>query len=128
MVETEFSLGELSKLLVAMNEEGRFSASILADRHGFSIVSAAADGQDADRQSAVVGLVQKTALQVQDQLGMARMDEISVYDSSGQRLVCRPFSANEHDLILAVLVPERRQPYRRLTTRTVNAIRRLWEL
>jgi hypothetical protein len=73
----------------------------------------------------VVALVQKMAAQVRDQLGMAQTDEISVYDATGQRLVCRPFNAHEHDMILAVLVPNKRQSYRRLTNKTVNAIRRV---
>jgi len=128
VVEVKLGSGELSRLLAEMNAAGGFPISILTDRHGFPIASAAAPGQDADRQSAVVALVQKTAIQVQEQLGMAQTDEISVYDANGQRLVCRPFKANEHDLILAVLVSDRNQSYRRLTTKAVQTIRRLWRL
>ena len=128
MAHTKFGSSELCNLLAAMNQDGGFPISILTDRQGFPIASAAGSGQDPEKQSAVVALVQKTAVQVQEQLGMAKTDEISVYDSEGQRLVCRPFSVNRHDLILAVLVPDRHQSYRRLTTRTVNAIRRVWKL
>ncbi len=128
MVESKLGSGELSKLLTEMNDEGGFPISILTDRQGFPIASAAAPGQDPDRQSAVVALVQKTAVQVQEQLGMAQTDEISVFDADGQRLVCRPFKAKEHNLILAVLVPDRNQSYRRLTTKAVIAIRRAWKL
>ena len=38
-------------------------------------------------QAAVVALIQKTAAQVSSQLGMAQTDEISLYDTDGQRLV-----------------------------------------
>jgi predicted regulator of Ras-like GTPase activity (Roadblock/LC7/MglB family) len=119
---------ELAKLLAAMNEKGRFPITILTDRHGFPIAASAAPGQDPEIQSAVVALIQKTASQVRHQLGMAQTDEISLYDTEGRRLVCRPFSANGHDMILAVLVPNKKQSYRRLTNRAVNDIKRQWKL
>lgn len=119
---------ELAKLLAEMNEAGGFPIAVVTDRQGFPIASAAAPGEDPDMQSAVVALVQKTAAQVREQLGMAQTDEISMYDTEGRRLVCRPFSANGHDMIMAVVVPDRNQSYRRLTNKTVNAIRRKWKL
>ncbi len=119
---------ELSQLLEDMNERGGFPVSVLTDRNGFTIAAAAAPGQDPEMQAAAVALVQKTSAQVRDQLSMAPTDEISVYDATGKRLVCRPFKAGSHDMILAVLVPERAKSYRRLTNSTVDAVRRLWKL
>lgn len=115
---------ELARLLAEMNEIGGYPLSVLTDRQGFPIASAAAPGEDPDTQSAVMALVQKTATQVQNQLGMAQTDEIALYDATGRRLICRPFNANGHEMILAVSVPHRHQSYRRLTNRTVNAIKR----
>ncbi|HHJ06030.1 MAG TPA: roadblock/LC7 domain-containing protein [Anaerolineae bacterium] len=119
---------QLAQLLAEMNKKGNFPIAVLTDRHGFPIASAAAPGEDADTQSAVVALVQKTALQAQNQLGMSQTDEISLYDTAGRRLVCRPFTVNEHNLILAVIVPRRDQSYRRLTNTAVSAIKRQWKL
>jgi predicted regulator of Ras-like GTPase activity (Roadblock/LC7/MglB family) len=122
---------ELARVLINMNKLGGFPIAVVTDRHGFPIASATlptAEGQDPETQSAVVALVQKTASQVRDQLGMSQTDEISLFDTEGRRLVCRPFSANGHDMILAVLVPDKRQSYRRLTNTAVNAIRRQWKL
>jgi predicted regulator of Ras-like GTPase activity (Roadblock/LC7/MglB family) len=119
---------EISQLLNTMNAEGGFPISVLTDRHGFPIASAANAGQNADTQSAVVAMVQKTASQVRDQLGMAQTDEISLYDTDGRRLVCRPFSVNGHDMILAVLVADRKSSYRRLTNQAVAAICKMWKL
>ncbi|MFN8453963.1 MAG: hypothetical protein U0401_04695 [Anaerolineae bacterium] len=122
------SSNELAKLLTDMNEQGGFPISVLTDRHGFPIASAAGPGHNADTQSAVVAMVQKTATQVRDQLGMAQTDEISLFDTNGQRLVCRPMSVNGHEMILAVLVPDKDKSYRRLTNQAVSAIRRTWKL
>lgn len=120
----ESGSSELVKLLADMNQAGGFPITVLTDQQGLLVASAAAPGQDAETQSAVVALAQKTASQVRDQLGLAQMDEISMYDAAGRRLVCRPFDADGHDIILAVLVPDKRQSYRRLTNKTINAIRR----
>ncbi len=124
----KFGSAELAKILAEMNKKGQFPIAVITDRHGFPIASAAAPGQDPEMQSAVVALVQKTAAQVRDQLGMAQTDEISLFDTEGRRLVCRPFNANGHDLILATLVPDKHQSYRRLTNTAVSAIRRQWQL
>ncbi|MCB0191102.1 MAG: hypothetical protein KDJ65_04090 [Anaerolineae bacterium] len=119
---------EIARLLAEMNEKGGFPISVLTDRQGFPIASAANPDQDPDTQSAVVALVQKTASQVSNQLGMAQTDEISLYDAKGRRLVCRPFNANKHEMILAVIIPTKEQSYRRLTNQAVSAIRRQWKL
>lgn len=119
---------QLAKLLAEMNGQGNFPIAVITDIEGFPIAWAALPDQDPDLQSAVVALIQKTAIQVRQQLGMARMDEISVYDREGQRLVCRPFEANQHQLILAVLVPDKRQAYRRLTNKAIRSIQKIWKL
>ncbi len=119
---------EIAKLLAKMNDQGNFPIAVVTDRHGFPIASAAAPGQDPDLQSAVVALIQKTASQVQNQLGMAQTDEISLYDTEGRQLVCRPFITNGHNMILAIVVPNKKQSYRRLTNKMVSAIKRQWKL
>jgi len=62
---------ELANLLTKMNEEGGFPVSVLTNSQGFSIASVVAPDQDPEKHSAVVALVQKTALQVREQLEMA---------------------------------------------------------
>lgn len=118
---------QLANVLAKMNAEGGFPIAILTDMEGFPIAWAAKPNQDPDLQSAVVALIQKTAAQVRHQLGMAQTDEISVYDRSGQRLVCRPFYANEHHVILAVLVTDKKQAYRQLTNTAIREIQRIWK-
>ncbi len=126
--EPKSGSAELSQLLADMNERGGFPVSVLTDRNGFTIAAAAVPGQDPHMQAAAVALMQKTSAQVRDQLSMAQTDEVSVHDATGKRLVCRPFRAGSHDMILAVLVPDKQKSYRRLTNMTVDAIRQLWKL
>lgn len=131
MVAGQDVRGQLEQVLMVLNQQGGFTLSVLTDLQGFAIASSAAPGERTEVQAAAVALVQKTAAQARDQLGMSSTDEISVFDQEGRRLVCRPFGADDRRLILAVMVPHRHQRYRRLTNealRTVRDILRvLWE-
>ncbi len=118
----------LADLLRTLNQDGGFSISVLSDQQGFPLASATDPGQDPDLQAAVVALIQKSAVQATNQLGMAETDEISLYSAGGRRLVCRLFTANEHRLILAVQIPDKTQSYRRLTNRAIAAIQKNWKL
>ncbi len=126
LLEPQAGISKLTHLLMEMNEQGGFPIAVLTDRDGFPIATATAPGQNGDRESAVVALVQRTAAQAREQLGMAETDEVSMYDAEGKRLVCRPFRANGHEMILAVLVPDKHHTYRRLTSHAVSEIRQLW--
>ncbi|MBP7998210.1 MAG: hypothetical protein KA314_02330 [Chloroflexi bacterium] len=128
MTNTKSGSARLADLLTEMNTTGQFLLSLLADKHGFLIAAATAPGETAEYQSAVVALVQKTAIQVHQQLGLAPTDEITLNDAKGQRLICRPFSANGYEMILAVLVPGREQSYRRLTNKAIGEIKQVWKL
>ncbi len=126
--ESKSGSAQLSDILAEMNQKGSFSIAIITDQNGFPVASAAAADEDPDTQSAVVALVQKTAVQARHQLGMAQTDEISLFDADGQRLVCRPFSANGYDMILAIRIPDKKQSYRRLTNRAIRDVKKLWRL
>ncbi len=115
-----------SNILADMNREGNFSISVLTDKEGFPIASAATNGQDAEVQAAVVALVQRVANQVHNQLGMGSSDEIILNDTLGRRLICRLFTVNHHEMILAVLVPDKNQTYRRLTNTVIQTICKNW--
>ncbi len=124
--ESTSSSSEFIKILARLNQTGAFPIAVLTDEHGLPIAFAAQDGFDPERQSAVVALIQKTVTQAGKHLGMDATAEITLYDVSGQRLVCRSFTAGSYELILTVIVPGREQSYRRITTRAINEIRRVW--
>jgi hypothetical protein len=118
---------QINNLLARMNREGGFPISVLSDAQGLTIAFAAAPGRDSERQSAAVAYLQRAAAQVGRQLGMTEPEEISFSDGAGMRLVCRPFTMEEYRLILAVLVPGRKRPYRRATNLAMEEVRRIWE-
>lgn len=128
MTPTVLSSGvsEIRSILTSLNEQGGFNISILTDVQGLSIASASRDGVDPDQHSANVAIIQKNVSQLVNRLGMDGANEISIFDSNGQRLVCRPFLVNSHHLILAVIVPDKRKAYRKALNQSVSQIRRVW--
>jgi predicted regulator of Ras-like GTPase activity (Roadblock/LC7/MglB family) len=117
---------ELIQLLTKMNLEGGFPISVLTDSQGLAIASAAENGVNADKQSAVVAFIQKSAVQVSRQIGFNNSEEISLLDKDGRHLICRSFRANNFDLILSVMVPDRNTSYRRITTTAIKKIIEVW--
>jgi predicted regulator of Ras-like GTPase activity (Roadblock/LC7/MglB family) len=124
--ESQSTTDTLTQILVEMNQEGNFLASVVTDQNGLPIVFAAQDGFDTDWQSAIMAMVKKVITQNEKRLGISNAEEISIVDSDGRLLVCRAFSARDYDLILAVLIANRQQTYRRITTRATNQISRVW--
>jgi predicted regulator of Ras-like GTPase activity (Roadblock/LC7/MglB family) len=118
---------ELARLLQRVLQEGGFSLALLGDLDGFLVASAAAAGEEADSRAAAVALVQRSASQARSQLGLGLTDEILLHDDRGRRLVCRPLRAGGNDLILVVLVPEKRIPYRSITNRALREIQRIFD-
>ena len=52
----------LTNILYDMNNNGKFPLSILTDKDGLPIVSAANDGSIPEKQAAVIGFIRKTSL------------------------------------------------------------------
>jgi predicted regulator of Ras-like GTPase activity (Roadblock/LC7/MglB family) len=128
MTPTVLSSGvnDIRSILTELNEQGGFNISILTDVQGLPIASASRDGVDPEQHSANVAIMQKSISQLVNRLGMKETDEISIFDSAGQRLVCRPIQVNSHNLILAVIVPDKRKAYRKVLNHSVSQIRRVW--
>jgi predicted regulator of Ras-like GTPase activity (Roadblock/LC7/MglB family) len=123
----QFGPPDLVGLISAMNAEAGFPITVLTDKQGLVLAASSQAGMNAARQSAVVAKIRGAADLVARQLDMGEMDEISLFDEDGQRLVCRPIAMRGEDLILAVMVPNRGQAYRRSTNKAITAIRRRWQ-
>ena len=117
---------QLAQLLSQFIQNGGFSISVLTDKYGLPIASAFDNGFDPDRQAAVVGLIQKNVAAVAHGLGVSQADEISFHYDQGQRLICKFFKANDHELILAITVLDKGKSYRRLMKKVISEISQLW--
>jgi len=128
MENTHQGLGSLVDILKKMHQEGNFSFCVLIDKDGFQVAAAANDTQDLDRKAATIALIQRTIDQVQRHMEMTSPQEVVIFDSSGQRLVCRLFQIQQYPMILACTVPDRNQPYRKIINKAIREIHQNWKL
>jgi predicted regulator of Ras-like GTPase activity (Roadblock/LC7/MglB family) len=113
--------------LQAMNKAGQFEAAVLTSIEGLPIITIPTN-YDSHVAAALVAMLHKISDRAENQLGMAKIDEVTIYGRDHIRLVCRYVSSQEekNGLLLAVMVPANR-PYRRATNRAIRQIARLLE-
>ncbi len=114
----------LQRILRRMNEEGRFKASVLVSAEGLPL-SSVSSPFDVETMAAMVTLVRNTIERARENIGLDKVDEVSVVQADKIRLICRCFLAGEEELVLAVVAPPY-QTYRRLTNRALREIQRVW--
>lgn len=119
-VSGKYLQGKLEKILLKMNKEGDFKASLISDIDGLSLASAASEFDD-QRISAISGIVQEVSDKAERYIGFKKMDEVSMVDDDKFRLVCREFEAEGWHLILTVMVPPYKT-YRKLTNSALKEI------
>jgi len=123
-MDEPFGPENLIAALRTLNTRGEFLIAVLTDAEGLLLASAPSPGWDAEKQAAVVALVQRAARQAQA-ASMDTADEVAIRDITGRRLVCRPFEVDGQMLLLSVLM-EAGRPYRRLTNDAIRDVRRAW--
>jgi predicted regulator of Ras-like GTPase activity (Roadblock/LC7/MglB family) len=125
-MDEPFGPENLITALRTLNTRGEFLITVLTDAEGLLLASAPSPGWDAEKQAAVVALVQRAARQAQA-ASMEAADEVAIRDVTGRRLICRPFEVDGQMLLLSVLA-EAGRPYRRLTNDAIRDVRRAWAI
>lgn len=117
---------DFEQILAQMNQDGNFTAAVLASNDGLPVAAAPSPSPyDSDTVAAMVTLVKDFISQTQTRLGLAQVDEVAIHVNDKSRLICRYFDADEHPLVLTVLAPPQ-QSYRRLMSRAVHEIQKSW--
>ncbi len=122
--EPHHNFTALVNILNDANTQGGFTVTVLTDDIGFPLAASGGDVEATEMQSAVVAQIQKVVVRVQNHLGMAAPDELSLNDVRGNRLVCRTFPLNGSQIILAALIPKKEQTYRKLMNQAIRSIQR----
>ena len=115
----------VQEILNQMVHDHHFLSAVLTDGSGFPLASSSCDA--AEISAAIALQLQRVAESARSRVGMETMNEISLFDDTGHRWVYRPFSIDQHDLILAVSVPPNIS-YRRATSQAIRQIREGWTL
>jgi len=123
-MDEPFGPENLIAALRTLNTRGEFLITVLTDAEGLLLASAPSPGWNAEKQAAVVALVQRAVRQAQA-ASMDAADEVAIRDVAGRRLICRPFDVDGQMLLLSVLM-DAGKPYRRLTNDAIRDVRRAW--
>jgi len=113
------------KILTELSHLGAFQAAILATSDGLPIATSPSS-LDAQLTAAMVAVLRKASKDARAELGMGDLDEVSLYDRDRTRLVCRFFSVDKEELILALLVADGAR-YRRVSAQAIHQIQEAWQ-
>jgi len=109
--------------LRVMRQQGQIESAVLATLDGLPIAIVPAS-HDAGATITMIEIVRGVINRIQHQLHLATVDEVSLIGGDGQRLVCRYFSYDGEEFILAIVTPPE-QHYRRVTTQAIHSIKRV---
>lgn len=115
---------KVQDIIQQLGQQPGFIAAVLTDASGFPLASSSGGGT-ADAPAAIAAMIQRVAEQARSHVGLGAMDEVTMNDEAGQRLVCRWFTAGDHKLILAVKVSPQ-VAYRRATNQAIKQIKQAW--
>jgi len=119
-VSEKLSMRDIVAHLKALCQAGGFQAAFLTDHEGLPI-AAAAPKRDTEADAVFLALLHRAAQQVRHMLNLARLDELSLVDGEGTRIVCRYLPVEEQSIFLVIITAADR-PYRRLTSRFLRQV------
>ncbi len=119
-MEMNSTIGTISEVLKEVQREGGFFASLISTSDGLSLAAVDSDF-DNDNISAIVSRIQGVVKQVEVDLGLSSVDEVTLLGGNRVRLVGRHFLIREHRFVLAVMVPARKS-YRLVMNRAMRKI------
>lgn len=114
----------LNQMLEQLVRNNGFRAAVLTNELGLPL-AAFPEGSESETPAAMVAYIQRLYDQVHERVGLRQMQEIVLRDRVGQQLVCRRFSARQHGITLAVLVPPGRA-YRQAVEEAIGEIQMSW--
>ena len=114
----------IQEIIQNLGQTGRFSEIVLTDASGFPLAAYSQSGSP-DAIAAVSATIQRSAGQAGSRIGLQTMQEITLFDETGQRLVCRRFTAGDHTLFLSLRL-QQSLAYRRVVSQAIRQIQAAW--
>lgn len=118
---SETPRSKFEHVLKSMNHKGGFQSAMLATIDGLPLAAAPAS-REPETAAATVALVKGVINRARSMLRLDQVDEVTLVDGNRTRLVCRYFSHEGEDFILAVMAPPDAS-YRRVTAEAIRAIK-----
>lgn len=119
-MEMNSTIGNICEVLKEVQGEGGFFTTVVSTSDGLSL-AAVDSNYDNDNISAIVSRIQRVVKQVEVDLDLSKVDEVTLLGGNKIRLVGRYFLIGEHRFVLAVMVPPHKS-YRLIMNRAMRKI------
>jgi predicted regulator of Ras-like GTPase activity (Roadblock/LC7/MglB family) len=107
--------------------EGGFDFAFIADKSGLLMACTKSDMVVVETQAAVLARIKNTVAMVDEKKGLGSIEEMVFNVTGKKKLICRNFSINKNQLILAVSL-ESHLPYKRLTGSFIRQLQSTWDI
>lgn len=108
-------------------KEGGFELAFITDSSGLLMACTETDYPELETQAALLSRIKNTIEMVDIHKGLGLIEEMVFNLSSKRKLICRNFSINKNELILAVSM-ELNRPYKRLTGSLIRQLESTWDI
>lgn len=105
----------------ACNVNG-FELAVLTDMDGFALAYAGTSQRAMEAVAATGALAWQLVQRMQEHIELEDVEEYTLSNRHGQRMVCRLFQADHHRMMVVLLLPIR-FAYRRAMTRLVHQLK-----
>ncbi len=111
---------QLHKLLSALVDNGGYYSALICTDEGL-LVACTGDLPTSEELAGVVSLIEDVVIRAERDLGVSRVDEVTLLDQGRARVVIRPLLIDPLRFHLVVRLPPKKT-WRRNTNRTVRAV------
>jgi hypothetical protein len=126
-LKRNFTIDDLQQYLDQIKLRGDFHEVILTDDQGLVLCSTGEDTDRSEKQAAFFTVLKRFAGTAAAEMNLSVATELSLVDETGDKLVIRPFSTNESELVLAFKLKNQNARYKRLLAGTIHAIQSVWD-
>lgn len=120
---TDMPMEAVQKQLEHIAREGGFKAALLTTEEGLTVVDIESE-LDSDALAALAGFAWDMNRNAVDMTGLEDIDQITLGGENGDSILCRSFEVSGQPVVL-VAIAGVKTPYRDLTDRAVEGIRRI---
>jgi len=116
---------KLPIILKTMNEEGGYSASVIARGNGLLVTSATSPTTNQDVVAAMCGMIAEVAERVRKELALGEIRDISLRCAEGKAVFRRVGARGDDVLIIGAIMPKNVRYHSRAIGKATTQIRKL---
>lgn len=117
----------VKEMLCEFTKQGGYDFAFIADQSGLLMACTSSNMGVLETQAALLARIKNTITMVDEKKGLGSIEEMVFNVSGRKKLICRNFSINKNQLILAVSM-ESHLSYKRLTGSFLHQLQNTWDI